>query len=94
MSTKMKDNKEKSFDDTLYALVPDVFAGFSDSSVSRLHFVIVNQKNNVWLYDLGSSLGVYVDGTKIYGKCFLPGSHIVKFGGCTISVKSDINMLF
>ncbi len=73
--------------------VPFVFSGFSSNSVSRLHFAIINQKNNVWLYDLGSTSGVFVDGRKVEGKCFLQGLQNVTFANEMILVKSDTDLL-
>lgn len=70
----------------------NTFSQFEGNSVSRRHFVIVNMKNNVWLYDLDST-GVYVDGKEVEKKCFLLGLHRIKFGGYEIELKTDISML-
>jgi len=71
----------------------NTYSCFSGNKVSRRHFVIINQKNNVWLYDLASSTGVFVDGSKVDRKHFLLGLHEVTFGGYDIVVKSDRNLL-
>lgn len=73
--------------------VPFAFSSFSGNEVSRLHFVIINQKNNVWLYDLDSFSGVYVDGKKVYQKYFLLGLHNIQIGDHKISLKTDRNLL-
>jgi len=70
----------------------NTYSSFNDSNVSRRHFVIVNQKNNVWLYDLGSR-GVFVDGKKVEKKYFLLGLHEIGFGSSKIMVKSDSKLL-
>lgn len=66
---------------------------FTGNAVSRLHFAIINYKNNVWLYDLDSYSGIYVDGKPIHKKCFLLGLHTIKFGGHKISLKTDTSIL-
>lgn len=73
--------------------MPFAFSTFSGNAVSRLHFVIINQKNNVWLYDLDSCTGIYVDGKKVDKKSFLLGLHEIKFGDHKISLKTDKNLL-
>jgi len=72
---------------------PYAFSEFSGNAVSRLHFVIINQKNNVWLYDLDSFTGIFVDGKRVHKKCFLLGLHTLKFGDHKISLKTDTNLL-
>jgi tetratricopeptide (TPR) repeat protein len=49
-------------------------------SVSRRHCVIVNYPNDVWIYDLGSKCGIYIDDQKVNGKQFLLGKHRIKVG--------------
>ncbi|MBL7112830.1 MAG: protein kinase [Bacteroidales bacterium] len=71
----------------------NTYSCFPGNKVSRRHFVIINQKNNVWLYDLASSTGVFVEGVKVDRKHFLLGLHEITFGGHTIMVKSDRNLL-
>lgn len=53
---------------------------FSDNNVSRRHCVIINYPNDVWLYDLGSTTGTYVDGKKLFGKTYLDGVHEIRIG--------------
>ena len=64
----------------------------SDSWVSRRHLVIVNLKNDVWLYDMSTS-GTYVDGERVANKSFLLGRCTIKAGGHTFYVKSDRGLL-
>ena len=63
-----------------------------DSSVSRRHLVIVNKKNDVWLYDM-STLGTFVNGIKVQRRFFLLGRCEIQAGRKTIFVKSDRNLL-
>lgn len=63
-----------------------------DSWVSRRHLVIVNLKNDVWLYDMSTS-GTYVDGERVVNKSFLLGRCEIKTGGQTFFVKSDRGLL-
>ncbi len=70
----------------------NTFSMFDDSEVSRRHFVVLNQKNSVWLYDQ-STLGTYVDGKKVNRKAFLLGRCEVEFGNQKIYVKSNIDLL-
>jgi len=70
----------------------NTFCPFDDNKISRRHFVIINQKNNVWLYDL-SSLGTFVDAIKVKRRAFLLGRHEIKFGNRKIFIKSDIDLL-
>jgi len=67
---------------------------FPGTSVSRRHFVIINMKNNVWLYDLESTSGVYNNGRKVNNKCFLLGLSEIRFGDYLIKIKSDAGLLF
>ncbi len=65
---------------------------FDSNKISRRHFVILNQKNNVWLYDL-STLGTYLDGKKVQNKAFLLGRCCIEFGGQKLYITSDSNLL-
>jgi pSer/pThr/pTyr-binding forkhead associated (FHA) protein len=47
-------------------------------SASRRHAVIVNMGNEVWLHDLRSTVGTWVDGVQVRGKQALLGVHDVK----------------
>ncbi len=70
----------------------NTFSPFEDNLISRRHFLIVNQKDNVWLYDF-STLGTYVDGTKVNHEAFLLGRHEIKFGQHKIIFKSKSDLL-
>ena len=66
----------------------NTFSSFDDNLISRRHFVIINQKNNVWLYDM-SSFGTFVDGNKVKRNTFLLGRHEVSFGNQQIIIRSE-----
>jgi hypothetical protein len=57
-------------------------------SASRRHAVIVNMGNEVWLHDLRSTVGTWVDGAQVHGKQPLLGVHDVKIGNASLRVWS------
>ena len=57
-------------------------------STSRRHAVIVNMGNEVWLHDLHSTVGTWVDGILVRGKQPLLGVHDVKIGCAPLRVWS------
>jgi pentatricopeptide repeat protein len=65
----------------------------SDPSVSRRHAVITNRPSEVWLHDLGSSVGTQVDSKKFEGRVFLDGVHNVNLGRATIEVACRADLL-
>lgn len=64
-----------------------------ERSVSRRHAVITNLPSEVWLHDLGSSVGTEMDGKKVEGRVFLDGVHRVSIGRATIEVASRSDLL-
>jgi len=64
-----------------------------DSSISRRHAVITNRPSEVWLHDLGSTLGTQMDGERVEGRVFLDGVHKVNLGRVTIEVGSRADLL-
>jgi serine/threonine protein kinase len=66
---------------------------FSDNSVSRRHCVIVNFNNDVWIYDLDSTLGTFVNGERVYGKMFLLGVYDLTIGNCKLRISSEAGIL-
>ncbi len=62
-------------------------------NVSRRHCVIVNYPGDVWLYDLGSTVGSTVDGEPVAGRTFLDGVHEVKVGPVSMRVASSPELL-
>ncbi len=59
-----------------------------ERTVSRRHCAIVNYPGDVWVYDLGSSSGILVDGRKIDGKAYLDGVHSITIGGIELTVSA------
>jgi serine/threonine protein kinase len=64
-----------------------------DAGVSRRHCVVVNYPQDVWLYDLGSTVGTFVDGQRLTGRMFLQGVHEVMVGGVQIRVAAHRDLL-
>jgi len=62
------------------------------TSLSRRHFVVINSKDDIWLYNLSRN-GTIVDGEKIMHKKFLHGLHHLKIGGIELTIKTDGNLL-
>ena len=65
----------------------------SDNSVSRRHCVIVNYPNDVWIYDLNSTGGTFINGERVYGKMFLLGVCELTIGRCQLRVSSEAGIL-
>jgi serine/threonine protein kinase len=64
-----------------------------DSSASRRHCVIVNCPSDVWVYDLSSKFGVFVDGTLVRGKAYLDGVHTLTIGDTDLRISSRADLL-
>jgi len=62
-------------------------------SVSRRHCAIVNLNQEVWLYDLESTYGTYVDGERVKGRAFLLGVHEVLVGEVPLRIASSSDLL-
>jgi serine/threonine protein kinase len=62
-------------------------------SVSRRHCAIVNLNQEVWLYDLESTFGTYVDGQRVKGRAFLLGVHDVLVGDIPMRIASSSDLL-
>ena len=65
----------------------------SDNSVSRRHCVIVNYPNDVWIYDLESTVGTFINGERIDGKMFLIGVCELTVGRYKLRVSSEAGIL-
>jgi len=65
----------------------------NDASVSRRHCAIVNYRDDVWLYDLGSMIGTMVDEQPVEGRMLLDGVHEVAIGPVRIRVASSHDRL-
>ncbi len=49
-------------------------------SISRRHCVIFNFYRNIWIYDLNSTIGTYIDDTQIFDKYYLEYIHKISIG--------------
>ena len=58
------------------------------TNVSRRHCVVVNCRDDVWLYDLDST-GTHVNGERVKGKLPLIGRNIVRVGNKELIITSD-----
>lgn len=60
-----------------------------DATVSRTHCQFIQDENgNIYVIDTNSKNGVYVNGTKKYGKKYLSSSDIVRIGNTTLPWKN------
>jgi hypothetical protein len=64
-----------------------------DTNVSRRHCAIVNSLDDVWIHDLGSTQGVFVDGKKIDRKAYIEGVHVLKVGQTELTICSRLGLL-
>lgn len=64
-----------------------------DRSISRRHAVIVNLPNDVWLYDLGSTVGTRIGEDVVRDRAFLDGVHHVTIGRITIEIAARAGLL-
>ncbi|MBI0401355.1 FHA domain-containing serine/threonine-protein kinase [Cyclobacterium marinum] len=53
---------------------------FGNTKVSRKHAVIINQKNDLWIYDLNST-GIWVDGIRVKNRAPLLYNTKIEFNG-------------
>jgi tetratricopeptide (TPR) repeat protein len=66
---------------------------YGGTFISRRHCVIINYKNDLWLYDLGST-GIYVNGIKVRYKAPLIGRNIIRIGRTEFEFTNDKSKLF
>jgi serine/threonine protein kinase len=65
----------------------------TDPNVSRRHCALVNYLDDVWIYDLGSTQGVFVDGKRIERKAYLNGVHTIRLGQTELTLSSKLGLL-
>jgi serine/threonine protein kinase len=68
--------------------------GSASTSISRRHFVILNFHEDLWLVDLESATGTFVDGQRVENKICLLGKHHVEFGDSSLVVSKQGGILF
>lgn len=64
-----------------------------NSTVSRRHCAIVNYPDDVWIYDLGSTQGICVDGKRVDRKAYIKGVHVVTLGQVQLTLCSKVGLL-
>jgi serine/threonine protein kinase len=62
------------------------------TSISRRHCLIINYKDDVWLYDLDST-GTYLNDERVKGKIPLVGKNILRIGDIDYEITNDITKL-
>jgi len=53
----------------------------------------VNYPDDVWIYDLGSTVGTVVDGQRLAGYRLLDGLHTVEVGGTSVRIAARSDLL-
>lgn len=64
-----------------------------DQGTSLRHAVIVNWKGDVWIHDLSSTLGTFVEGTRVERKAYIEGRVRVNLGTVEAQITTDAEML-
>jgi hypothetical protein len=88
-----KDQQELSQTIITIGRTPDNVLHTPDPLVSRRHCVIINYPDDVWIYDLASTNGTFINGERIYGKAFLLGVCELTIGGYGLHVTSTAGLL-
>lgn len=65
----------------------------SDASVSRRHAVLINLPDEVWVYDLNSTVGTRRDSEPVSGRAFLDGVHSLTVGRVEMDVAARADLL-
>lgn len=95
VSVHLPDGRRKDFSQ------PIITIGCLDSNdvtldsrgVSRRHCVVVNRPDDVWLYDLESTVGTRVDEEQISGSQHLAGVHNVELGEVSLRIAASHDLL-
>lgn len=58
------------------------------TAISRRHCLVINCKDDVWLYDLEST-GTFINGVRVYGKSPLVGKNIIRIGEAEFEMTND-----
>ena len=72
-------------DRTLIGSAPAAGITISDPAVSRIHAELELRNDGVWVKDLGSRNGTFVDGRRIEGEAIIQGSAELRFGGIKLT---------
>jgi len=95
VSIEIPKQGENDYSETIISIGrnPSNMISYSDNSVSRRHCVIVNYPNDVWIYDLNSTGGTFINDERVYGKMFLLGVCELTIGRCQLRVSSEAGIL-
>jgi len=69
---------------------PDVDLVLTDPAVSRLHAELEPQESGLWVRDLGSRNGTYVEGIRVTAACIPEGGKL-RFGDSLLTVRYATN---
>ena len=72
---------------------PENMFPIQDPSISRRHAVIVNTANEVWIHDLHSTIGIWMDGVRVERKRILMGVHDVSIVKVRIRVRAKDDLV-
>lgn len=62
----------------------------NDDRISNFHAQIINENNNIWIEDLKSTNGVFVNGKKIKKRQLLHNGSLIKLGSTILKFESEI----
>ncbi len=65
----------------------------NDTKISKHHLMITNKKGNVWLEDLNSRNGTYLNGRRIKDKVLLNDGNLIKIGSTILRFENGIELL-
>jgi serine/threonine protein kinase len=65
----------------------------ADTQCSRLHCVIINFPNDVWIQDMSSVAGVFIDGEIVKKKKFLLGKHELRIANSVFTLATQKELL-
>ena len=64
------------------------------TNISRRHSLIINCKDDIWIYDLDSVSGTFINNEKINYKAPLIGKNKIRIGNVEFEVTNDEGRLF
>lgn len=90
-----EDGKKKEFNQPIVSIGRNPENDFvvDDDTVSRRHCIIINYPKDLWILDMGSKYGVYIDDKKIKHKQFLLGKHKICVGSYEFDFYSSEGIL-
>jgi len=61
----------------------------NDDRISNFHSKIINENNNIWIEDLKSTNGVFVNGKKIIDRQLLHNGSLIKLGSTILKFETE-----